>query len=247
MRGGLTWTPSTAQPPRACRLAARFRAKLSATRKQETGSSGVGGEGTVRGADPDPSNGLWGECPELPIRSFELGRPARVAWSWNPRLAPKPRRASPVTGAWPLFQSESRLLGPVRPRGFPRKSLKGSGCWPREPLFSPGSHPLKKRCLPSTDCFLWLPFCSSCGVSTSTLPCEMQITVIMLTIITHWYRWRQQGALVGFPLYMSARHGIQKDSMRARILRLSKGLPIPLMLYSRTSLGGFPTLPPVSC
>ena len=50
-------------------------------RKQETGSSGVGGEGTVRGADPDPSNGLWGERPELPIRSFELGRPARVAWS----------------------------------------------------------------------------------------------------------------------------------------------------------------------
>ncbi|XP_059039533.1 sodium channel subunit beta-3 isoform X3 [Mustela lutreola] len=29
---------------------------------------------------------------------------------------------------------------------------------------SPGSHPPEKRCLPSTDCFPWLPSCSSSGI-----------------------------------------------------------------------------------
>lgn len=148
MRGGLTWTPSTAQPPRACRLLGSEPSfQRHANRRLEV--PGWAGKALSAVLIRIPATGSGESAQSCPIRSLELGLSARVAWSWNPPLAPKPRRGSPVTGAWPLFQSESRLLGPVRPRGFPRKSLRGSRCWPRESLFSPGSHPLKKKKMPA--------------------------------------------------------------------------------------------------
>lgn len=57
----MPWDPfSAGQPPRACRLGFGSQKKLSATRKQENWDvPGWAGGGTVRGADPDPSNGLW--------------------------------------------------------------------------------------------------------------------------------------------------------------------------------------------
>lgn len=79
----------------------------------------MGGEGTVRGADSDPSNGLWGERAELQIRTLEnWGGPPRwlgaetPAWFQNPAEPPR----SPELGLY--FSQKVASLGQFVPEGF---------------------------------------------------------------------------------------------------------------------------------
>ena len=87
----------------------------------------MGGEGTVRGAEPDPSNGLQGERrAKLLIGSLELGRSVGWLGAETPARLKKPAELprSPALGHY--FSQKVAPLGQFVPEGFLESIREGA-------------------------------------------------------------------------------------------------------------------------
>lgn len=97
--------PSRAEPRRAC-PGAGWNWKFW-----------VGGEATVRGAEPDPGRELLGESAERGIGSSGWGD-LRGGFALNPRPAHGAPGASPGKAPRPFSCQKVALLGQLVPKGF---------------------------------------------------------------------------------------------------------------------------------